>query len=44
MGSQLPVFAGAGYKLHISPLRIALISEDVPFFREQVQHTEFTVS
>lgn len=44
MGSQLPVFAGARYKLHVSPLQTALISEDVPLFCEQVQHTEFTVS
>lgn len=39
MGSQLPVFAGVGYKLHIS-LLTALFSEDVPLFCELVQHTE----
>lgn len=43
-GSQLPMLAGRGCKLHISPLQIALISDDVALVCEQVQHAEFAVS
>lgn len=38
------MLAGRGYKLHISPLPIALISDDVALVCEQVQHAEFAVS